>query len=181
MVFWFNSIIFGLKCCWWQNFVTIFYNQWNHFLCCVLILFFKNMNFHKKFVKFRFLGMSFQTHLYWVAPYLLVWQNNCFINPKSASSELLNEILRNEFRTEHRRFLPHFPKKSNSKSVNLRTNTGGSMNDFKTYLIFWSPLRRPCETKLPKLAEINCVKKSCPSFWRPFSNSNINIAIELAF
>ena len=130
-----------------------------------------------------FLGMSFQTHLYWVAPYLLVWQNNCFINPKSASSELLNAKF---WGTNSERnigdFCPNFEKKIEFEISELEEQIQrGSINDNKTYLIFWSPLRRPCETKLPKLAEINCVKKSCPSFWRPFSNSNINIAIELAF
>jgi len=134
------------------------------------------------FSKIWFLGMSFQTHLYWVVPYLLVWQNNCFINPKSASSELLNAKL---WGTNSERnigdFCPIFQKNRIQNQWTWGQIQKGSINDNKTYLIFWSPLRRPCETKLPKLAEINCVKKSCPSFWRPFSNSNINIAIELAF
>lgn len=149
----------------------------------VLILFLKNL-WKNAFFQIRILffsGRSFQTHLYWVASYLLVWQNNCFINPKSASSELLNAIWTNSERNIGD-FCPIFHKKNRIRNQwTWGQIQRGSINDKKTYLIFWSPLRRPCETKLPKLAEINCVKKSCPSFCRPFSNSNINIAIELAF
>ena len=82
---------------------------------------------------FVFSGMNFVTHLYWVANYLLAWKICCFINPKSASSE---RDFRNEFRTEHRRFLPHFPKKkSNSKSVNLRNKYRVSINDDLPYFL----------------------------------------------
>ena len=110
-------------------------------------------------------------------------ENLLFYKSKICFLRAVERDLRNEFRTEHRRFLPHFPKNKNRirNQWTWGEIQGGSINDNKTYLIFWSPLRRPCETKLPKLAEINWVKKSCPSFWRPFSNSNINIAIELAF
>ena len=103
--------------CWWQNLVIIFCNLWNYFWCeiifdvLVLILFPKNL--WTAFFQIRILffsGRSFRTHLYWVASYLLVWQNNCFINPKSASSELLNAIWTNSERNIGD-FCPIFEKK----------------------------------------------------------------------
>jgi len=146
-----------------------------HFLWEMLIFCFKIWIF-------VFTGINFETHFYWDANYLLAWKIYCFLNPKSASSELLNAIWGTNSERNIGDFCPIFQKKNRIRNQwTWGEIQGGSINDNKTYLIFWSPLRRPCETKLPKLAEINWVKKSCPSFWRPFSNSNINIAIELAF
>ena len=129
-----------------------------------------------------FFGHKFWNPLLLRCPLFTGLENLLFYKSKICFLRAVERDLRNEFRTEHRRFLPHFPKKKRIRNQwTWGEIQGGSINDNKTYLIFWSPLRRPCETKLPKLAEINWVKKSCPSFWRPFSNSNINIAIELAF